>query len=238
MLKEFFNFLENLKGFGLELFGLYYGIYPGIVVDNEDEEGLGRITVKVPTIYRTPGKEESEPLCVRAFPVFPLGGKGYGSFIVPEKGDPVWVMFEHGRLEKPVYIGGWIAEKIPDLDKVTKRGIYTKSGNKLIIDDEKGVITIQDKGGNKIITESESGKITIESKSGDTIVITGDGKIVVKSSSQVLLGSDGATEPVILGNQWLNLFTTHTHPTGVGPSGPPTNAGQAQGCLSQKVKTE
>lgn len=66
-----------------------------------------------------------------------------------------------------------------------------------------------------------SGGTTVELK-GDTVTILA-AKVVVSGTS-VLLGAD-ASERVVLGAPFKalwNLVMTHVHPTGVGPSGPPT----------------
>ena len=55
--------------------------------------------------------------------------------------------------------------------------------------------------------------------------------IVTGTSGSLRLGGVGSAEPLVLGTQLQNLLSdvlaalaTHTHPTGVGPSGPPANA--------------
>ena len=52
------------------------------------------------------------------------------------------------------------------------------------------------------------------------IKIQKDGKIVINAATAVEIG-EGATEHLILGDAFKTYFDTHTHPTGVGPSGPP-----------------
>jgi len=57
--------------------------------------------------------------------------------------------------------------------------------------------------------------------------------------SKVTLAT-GANEAVVRGNKWQTLFDGHQHPTGTGPSGPPTPGVPIPSatCLSTKVTTE
>ena len=65
--------------------------------------------------------------------------------------------------------------------------------------------------------------------------ITADGEVIVRAGT-IKLGTDAA-ESLVLGDAFKALFNTHTHPTGVGPSGTPTEPmGDAH--LSSVSKTE
>jgi len=78
----------------------------------------------------------------------------------------------------------------------------------------------------------------IVTKKGNKIIINDEtNEIIIHANSTIYLIEEGE-EPVILGNRWKNLFMQHRHPTGVGPSGPPDNAPQAEQCLSTKVKVK
>lgn len=88
----------------------------------------------------------------------------------------------------------------------------------------------------KVEINTQENKITItEANSSNTITIDSNG-ITIKTSAKVVV--DGAsefsananqvnlgsfpTEPAVLGQSLLTWLTSHVHPTGVGPSGPPT----------------
>lgn len=75
------------------------------------------------------------------------------------------------------------------------------------------------KAGHKLIMNDKTGKLVIKGAKGGEITLEPDGSIVM--SSPTLLGA-GATELMILGNAFMTLYNAHIHPTGVGPSGPPT----------------
>lgn len=92
------------------------GLWRGYVVDNDDSEEdpgyLGRVKINVPEIYGTEAKEDDLPW---AWPCMPLLGGGRDQetdatnvmFAVPPIGSTVWVMFEHGDIQVPVYMGTW-----------------------------------------------------------------------------------------------------------------------------------
>ena len=78
----------------------YYGIYRGTVANNVDPMHLGRITAVVPNVGG------DTPLGW-AMPCVPLAGKQMGMFMVPQIGAGVWMQFEGGDPDYPVWIGGW-----------------------------------------------------------------------------------------------------------------------------------
>jgi phage baseplate assembly protein V len=72
-------------------------------------------------------------------------------------------------------------------------------------------------------TGLEAGEVAVYNSAGARILLTKDGDVVVSAASgRKVMVDDGAggTEPLITKSQ----FDAHTHPTGVGPSGPPDNA--------------
>ena len=71
----------------------YFGIYRAIVMDNVDPQGLRRLEVSVPAVL---GENER----VWAAACVPAGSRGR-----PGVGSVVWVQFEGGEPEKPVWVG-------------------------------------------------------------------------------------------------------------------------------------
>lgn len=71
----------------------FYGLYSGTVTDVEGPNGVGRISVNVPSVF----DEDSPYFTVWARPCLP-----YGHFFIPEVGDQVWIAFEHGDPSSPV----------------------------------------------------------------------------------------------------------------------------------------
>ncbi|HEX2187455.1 MAG TPA: phage baseplate assembly protein V, partial [Longimicrobiaceae bacterium] len=78
----------------------FYGKYRGFVVDNDDPEQLGRLRLVVPSVLGPEVVTGWAAACV------PYGGAaGMGTLFVPEVDAGVWVEFEEGDLEFPVWVG-------------------------------------------------------------------------------------------------------------------------------------
>ncbi len=88
----------------------YYGKYRGLVINNIDPEQIGRIMVQVPDVL---GEIPSS----WAMPCVPSGGIQSGVFVVPPIGSQVWVEFEQGDPDYPIWTGGFwgIVGEVPAL---------------------------------------------------------------------------------------------------------------------------
>ncbi len=199
----------------------FYGKYEGVVTDVADPKKLGRIRAKVPAVL---GEEVDSGW---ALPCVPAGGgKERGMLFLPQVDDTVWIEFAAGDVSRPIWVGTfWGA---PGDDPETPKGdgkdaadtlgvLKTKSGHELTFDDD----------GEVVLLSNGNGKSSIRFDKDGGVVITAE---------TIKLGSS-AGEKVVLGDTFMQLFNQHTHPTGVGPSGPPTPPMSASH-LSAKVKTE
>ncbi|MBN8682915.1 MAG: hypothetical protein J0L99_09680 [Chitinophagales bacterium] len=126
------------------------------VLENHDPEGMGRVRVQFPW---QKSNNEKTPWIRQAAPG---SGGGYGYYYVPEKGDQVFIAFEHNNPDKPYVLGGLYHGKAKPKDASdadnNKKILQTKSGNKILLDDS-GTIEIIS-GANTIILTK--GKITIK----------------------------------------------------------------------------
>jgi hypothetical protein len=78
----------------------YYGKYRGTVIENIDPEQIGRVLVQVPDVLgETPSSW--------ALPCVPAAGIQSGVFVVPPIGSQVWVEFEQGDPDYPIWTGGF-----------------------------------------------------------------------------------------------------------------------------------
>ena len=86
------------------------GLYRARVEYNRDPRGLGRVKVRIPQLHKG-GNGEEDSVGERSLPwAFPgnfsMAGCDFGEFMVPPVGALVWIAFEAGDTEKPVYFGG------------------------------------------------------------------------------------------------------------------------------------
>jgi Type VI secretion system/phage-baseplate injector OB domain len=78
----------------------YYGKHRGLVIENIDPEQIGRVLVQVPDVL---GEISSS----WAMPCVPVAGIQAGCFMVPPIGSQVWVEFEQGDPDYPIWSGGF-----------------------------------------------------------------------------------------------------------------------------------
>jgi uncharacterized protein involved in type VI secretion and phage assembly len=149
----------------------YYGKYRGTVTDIKDPLMTMRVRAKVPDVL---GDLESG----WAMPCLPFAGSGMGLFGLPKVGAGVWIEFEHGDPDYPIWSGCWIgslAEAPSDLlaPPYKKVILKTEGGHSIILDDTPGIggITLQTSGGQKIVLNATSVEIT--DGQGGTIKMTG-----------------------------------------------------------------
>lgn len=76
----------------------YYGKYRGTVVNNVDPMQIGRLQVMVPDISNV-------MLSSWAMPCVPVAGINMGMFTLPMIGAGVWVEFEQGNPDYPIWVG-------------------------------------------------------------------------------------------------------------------------------------
>lgn len=160
------------------------GLVIGIVTDNQDPQGWGRVKVKYPALSSEHASDWTRVVAIG-------GGDQRGIEFLPEVNDEVLVGFEMGDIRVPYVIGGlWNGVDSPPKKnseisvggRVTQRIIRSRTGHLVILDDSDGQsgITLQDKNGNKISIDSNANKLTIQ-VSGD-ISIQAGGQVQIKGA--------------------------------------------------------
>lgn len=93
----------------------HYGKYRGMVLNNVDPMQMGRLLVQVPDVS---GIATSS----WAMPCFPVTGKQMGFWAIPQVGTGVWVEFEQGNVDYPIWSGCWYgsAADVPALALATQ----------------------------------------------------------------------------------------------------------------------
>ncbi len=179
----------------------FFGKYRGVVTDNQDPLMMGRIKANVPDVL---GDDESG----WAMPCAPFGGSQVGFFALPQEGAGVWIEFEQGDPDYPIWSGCWWgsqAEMPPVLlaPPYKKVMIQTEGGQQVVLDDTPGTggITLETSGGQKIVMNSRG--IEIDSGTGQKIAIAptgieidnGQGATIKLSGPQVSV-NNGALEVI------------------------------------------
>jgi len=108
----------------------YFGKYRGIVTDVVDPLNQCRIRATVPAVL-------GEHACAWAMPAAPFAGDGHGFVMLPKVGSGVWIEFEAGRLDNPIWSGAWWASgERPNPQGAALRIIVSEKGHTVILDDE------------------------------------------------------------------------------------------------------
>jgi uncharacterized protein involved in type VI secretion and phage assembly len=151
--------------------GKFYGKYRGVVTDNKDPLLIGRIKATVPDVL---GDDESG----WALPCAPFGGSQTGFFSIPTVDAGVWIEFEHGDPDYPIWAGCWwgSADEMPPVllaPPYQKVMIVTAGGNSITLDDTPGIggITLQTATGQKIVLSALG--IQIDDGEGGTVDFLG-----------------------------------------------------------------
>ena len=142
----------------------------GIVSDNEDPEGMGRVKLTFP--WRAADDESAW-----ARMAVPMAGADRGTWFLPEIGDEVLVAFADGDVAHPVVLGAlWNGEDSPpesnDGDNDV-RSVTSRAGHVLAFDDaDDGGVEIETDAGHTITLDDTSGgeTITIEDTSGSNTI--------------------------------------------------------------------
>jgi len=193
--------LENVRTRGIEgLFRRYYGVYPCKVTSNSDPDGQGKIRCILPVL----GSVKENPIWIKPM----VSGGSQGAFVcVPQVDDMVWVMFENGDMQRPMYAGAIPKNKAyySKLAKVEQRGIQTPHGHVFRIDDE-------------------ADTVTLEHSTGARIEVRSDGTIdMVPASGKLVNLGEGVLSALVRSDAFKTLYNSHTHTVvSVGsPTSPP-----------------
>jgi uncharacterized protein involved in type VI secretion and phage assembly len=152
----------------------YYGKYRGMVINNVDPMQIGRVQVQVPDVAGLiPGSW--------AMPCLPFTGKQMGLWAIPQIGTGVWIEFEQGNPDYPIWSGCWFgsAAEVPALalaapPAIPNFVIQTQGQNTLMLSDVPGPtggILLKSTTG-ALISINDVG-ITISNGKGAMITMTG-----------------------------------------------------------------
>jgi hypothetical protein len=110
----------------------FFGKYRGKVENNVDPRQLGRLQVSVPSVL-------GDTKLPWAMPCVPYAGNKVGWFALPPKGANVWVEFEGGNIDYPIWTGCfWSPGEIPAKPAVATTKMIKTESIELRLDDAKG----------------------------------------------------------------------------------------------------
>ena len=151
-----------------------YGKHRGLVLNNIDPEQRARLMVQVPDVLGL-------GLSSWAMPCVPMAGIQMGVYIVPLIGSGVWVEFEGGDPDYPIWTGGFwgSAAEVPAL---ALAGIPTSPN-----------IVLQTTGQNSLVVSDlpgPTGGIMLKSPTGASIIVNDTGIYIQngKGASIVMTG--------------------------------------------------
>jgi hypothetical protein len=171
--------------------GKYYGKYRGKVTENGDDKHQGTIKVTVPSVFGT-------DTVVQARACMP-----YAHFFVPPKDTHVWIEFEAGNPDLPLWVGAWHpVGKAPveaQVNPPDSRVIQTPAGHTIqIVDkageekilihhssdafisiDAKGSVLVSNPKGSHIHLDAEGEKATLVEQHGNYLTMTDKGTSIV-----------------------------------------------------------
>lgn len=167
-----------VTGQSTSIAGLQIAIVTNI---DEDPNKEFRIKVKIPAI-----DANSDGVWARLASNF--ASDKYGSFFIPDIGDEVIIGCLGNNADTPIVLGCLYSKKHTSPQEIKKenyiKGIYTKEGTKIEIDEEKKSIEISTKKGNTVKLSEDSKGIEITDENMNKIVMDDSG-ITIESCKDV-----------------------------------------------------
>lgn len=160
----------------------FYGKYRGTVLNNVDPMRQGRILAVVPDV--------TGPLPSSwAMPCLPLAGLNTGVFTVPPIGAGVWIEFEKGDPDYPVWVGGFWGStaELPVMSRTVPPAV--------------GGITLQTTLKNGIVISDvpgPTGGILIQTTTGAMISVSDTG-IVISNGKGAIINMTGPSVDINVG---------------------------------------
>ena len=231
------SFINKLLVKGLEGVGRYYSCYRGFVVSNDDPNGQGRLLVKCPAIVGL------KNIPAWSYPKGVMRNGNSGDNLIPPVDSMVWVEFEYGDTNHPVWSYGYNAAHSQNTNFVP--GAFTRqtpNGSIINMDDINKNITIKTPNGYSIILDDKNQNILISSIKGLTLKFDDTHNAISFNGGS----KGGLIDITVLLNNVNSLitnynalarnFNTHSHPA-VG-SGPPQDATASQSASLEKATLE
>jgi uncharacterized protein involved in type VI secretion and phage assembly len=147
----------------------YYGKYRGKVTQNIDPLQLGRIQVSCPAVF-------GEGQLNWAMPCVPYAGIQAGFYAIPAIAANVWIEFEGGDIERPIWSGCfWGTGETPAVALATPATIP----HVVMQNQAQSMIQVSDMAG-------PTGGIILKTKSGEMIMINETGITITNGKGAII----------------------------------------------------
>jgi uncharacterized protein involved in type VI secretion and phage assembly len=165
----------------------WFGVYPALVSENSDPDGLGRIKVRLPWAPDAGGEKYEAWARVATL----MAGRNRGSWFMPDVDDEVLVAFEAGDPRRPYVVGAlWNGTDTPpagaDPAATNHRKVLrSRSGLTITMDDAdfQPQLTLETPAGQRLTLADGDGRIEIRDANGNSIVLGAAGVTVTAGGS-------------------------------------------------------
>jgi len=163
------------------------GLQIGVVTSLEDPDGEDRVKARIPMI-----SSDAEGIWARLAALD--AGDERGTFWRPEIEDEVVLGFLNGDPRDAIILGMLNSSAKPaplsGSDDNHEKGIVTRSGMKMIWNDDLISLTIETPAGKKVVLDEDAGSILIEDENGNSLTLNSDG-IAYESQADVTIKATG-----------------------------------------------
>ena len=158
----------------------FYGKYRGTVINNFDPMQQGRIQAMVPDVLTLLPS-------TWVLPCAPFAGQQSGFFVVPQIGASVWIEFEHGDPNYPIWVGGFWGS-VAEVPALALAPPPILPGNNIVIESTlQNMLMISDSAPTPI-----TGGIVLKSTTGAMIVVNDSG-IYISNGKGAMITMIGPT---------------------------------------------
>lgn len=183
--------------------GLFYGVYPALVVDLQDPDSQGRVKIRLPWSPDSEGQVYE----VWARVAVLMAGNNRGTWFIPDVNDEVLIAFEGGNPRRPYVLGGlWNGSDAPPEQMDSNNNLKTilsREGVRMTMDDTSGSVKLrlETPAGRSVILDDGQNSITVEDALGNSITLDSQG-ITITASAKVTVNA--ATVDVTAGMVQVN----------------------------------
>lgn len=190
--------------------GQFYGVYPALVVDNQDPDDLGRVRIRLPWSPDSDGDAYETWARIATL----MAGNNRGSWFIPDADDEVLVAFEGGDPRRPFVVGMlWNGRDTPPerMDSNNNlKTILSRAGVRITMDDSDGAVslTLSTPGGHSLVFDDGDRSVTATDSNGNVIKLDSGG-VTVTTAAQVKVQASTieATAGMVTVNAGLSKFS-------------------------------